>query len=207
MSQDIGCSHIFWRRWRRTKRALKEGGVDEHAETKESLHSQSGEKQRELIAVGRRFRKCLKGPIIDLFGTRYFSFLGYAPGFVDPLCQGISQTGGQPALILPALYKIFHHQTYFGYEWKLFWDYIWTLGRAAVRSADKIIIIGYSMPQADQRARELLWKESNPRAEVRVFSGTRTEYIYEEFRKQGFRNTGSNNSGYFEDYLDRGFVD
>ena len=44
---------------------LKEGGVDEHAETKESLHSQSGEKQRELIAVGKRFRKCLKGPIID----------------------------------------------------------------------------------------------------------------------------------------------
>jgi hypothetical protein len=150
---------------------------------------------------GGGYASSVYGPRPCLFGKRYFSFFDYPQEIVDPLCQGISHTGGEPALILPAFGKIFHHQTYFGDEWKDFWDHIWGLAAEAVRAADEIVVIGYSMPKADERARKLLLKESNRMAEIRVFSGNATRNIYDEFREQSFEKIGSNDAGYFEDYL------
>jgi hypothetical protein len=63
------------------------------------------------------------------------------------------------------------------------------------------VIIGYSMPNADERARELLLRHSNPNAEILVFSGSRTGAICEDFRKIGFQTVNSFGDGYFEDYL------
>jgi len=71
----------------------------------------------------------------------------------------------------------------------------------SLRSAEKIVIIGYSMPKADERARELLLKQSNPDAEILVFSGSRTDGTCEDFRKSGFQTFNSFGSGYFEDFL------
>jgi hypothetical protein len=141
------------------------------------------------------------GPRPCLFGSRYFSFLGYPPEIHDPLCQGISRPGGEPALILPGLHKSFFHQTFAGREWQPFWDHIWDMAGEAVRSADEIVVIGYSMPEADERARELLLKCSNPEAEILVFSGNSTHKICEEFREKGFGKTGSDEPRRFEDYL------
>jgi hypothetical protein len=63
------------------------------------------------------------------------------------------------------------------------------------------VIIDYSMPKADERARELLLKHSNSDAEILVFSGSRTGPICEDFRKNGFQTVNSFGDGYFEDYL------
>jgi hypothetical protein len=133
--------------------------------------------------------------------SRYFSFLGYEPSIVDPHCQGISQTGGQTALILPTQNKKFFHPTFAGKEWEAFWNYIWAVAAEAVRLADKIVIVGYSMPQADERARELLLKRSNPGAEILVFSGGSSQDICHEFGKHGFQRVSSRGAGKFEDYL------
>lgn len=141
------------------------------------------------------------GPRPCLFGERDFTYLGYSKDVRDPLCKGISKTGGDPALILPTLHKNFFHKTSFGQEWEHFWNCIWGQAQQALRSAKKIVIIGYSMPTADERTRELLLKHSNPDAEILVLSGSRTCAICEDFRNNGFRTVNSFGQGYFEGYL------
>lgn len=141
------------------------------------------------------------GPRPCLFGERDFTYLGYSKDVRDPLCKGISRTGADPALILPTLHKNFFHQTTFGREWEPFWNYIWEQAQQSLGSAEKIVVIGYSMPKADERARELLLKHSNPDAEILVFSGSRTDAICEDFHQSGFQTVNSFGKGYFEDFL------
>ncbi len=141
------------------------------------------------------------GPRPCLFGERDFTYLGYSKDVRDPLCKGISRTGADPALILPTLHKNFFHQTTFGREWEPFWNYLWEQAQQSLGSAEKFVTIGYSMPKADERARELLLEHSNPDAEILVFSGSRTDAICEDFRKSGFQTVNSFGDGYFEDYL------
>jgi hypothetical protein len=143
------------------------------------------------------------GPRPCVFGSRYFSYLGYPPEFRDPLARGITKTGGEPSLILPALHKIFFNETFAGQELQPFWDALWGMAGEALHSTDKIVIIGYSMPQADERARELLLNESNPDAEILVFSGGSTQDICEGFQLKGFRRVSWSVSCKFEDYLAR----
>ncbi len=135
-----------------------------------------------------------------LFGERYFTYLGYSKDFRDPLCKGISTTGGEPALILPALHKNFFQQTSFGREWEPFWDDIWGQAAQALQSSDKNVVIGYSMPEADERARELLMR-SNPEAEILVFSGSNSKRICNDFRSCGFTKVKSFERSHFEDFL------
>ena len=129
------------------------------------------------------------------------AFLNYADSVRDPLWQGISRTGGEPALILPTLHKNFFHQTSLGREWEPFWDDIWGQAEQVLRSSNKVVIIGYSMPAADERARQLLLKHSSPDADILVYSGSRSNAISEDFRKCGFHSVKSSGQGYFEDYL------
>ncbi len=141
------------------------------------------------------------GPRPCLFGERYFTYLGYSKDVRDPQCRHVSNPGGDPALILPALQKNFFNQTTFGNEWEPFWDDIWGQAEQALQSCEKIVIIGYSMPAADERARELLLRHSNPNAEILVFSGSKTDDICEEFRKSRFQTVNSFGDRLFEDYL------
>ncbi len=46
---------------------------------------------------------------------------------------------------------------------------IWGQAARALRSSDRIIIVGYSMPAADERARDLLFKHSNSSADILYF--------------------------------------
>lgn len=141
------------------------------------------------------------GPRPCLFSERDFTYLGYSKDVCDPMRKGVTRTGANPALILPTLHKNFFHQTSFGREWEPFWNHIWEQGQQSLRSAEKIVVIGYSMPKADERARELLLKHSNPDAEILVFSGSRTRAICEDFLENGFRKVSSFGDGYFEEYL------
>jgi hypothetical protein len=70
-----------------------------------------------------------------------------------------------------------------------------------LRSAERIVVIGYSMPKADERARALLLKHSNPDAEILVFSGSRTGAICDDFLQSGFQTVNSFGNSCFEDYL------
>jgi hypothetical protein len=136
-----------------------------------------------------------------LFRESDFSYLGYSNEVRDPRCKGVSRTGGEPTLILPTLHKNFFQQTTLGREWERFWNDIWGQAADALHSSEKIVIIGYSMPTADERARELLLEQSNPDAEILVFSGSGTNSIREAFRKKGCQNVKSYGHGRFEDFL------
>lgn len=136
-----------------------------------------------------------------IFGKRDFTFLGYGEDIRDPLTANITKTGGNPALILPTLHKNFFHQTNFGREWESFWDHIWGQAAEAIRASQKVVIIGYSMPVADERARDLILKRTNPNAEVAVFSGRDSASICGAFRNCGCQKADSAGNGYFEDFL------
>jgi hypothetical protein len=136
-----------------------------------------------------------------VFGKREFAFLGYGEDMRDPLMAQITRTGGDPALILPTLHKNFFHQTTFGREWEPFWDEIWRQAGESLGASEKVVIIGYSMPVADERARNLILKCTNPSAEVLVFSGSASGSICQAFQSCGFKPAVSAGSGYFEDFL------
>ncbi len=136
-----------------------------------------------------------------VFGKREFAFLGYGEDMRDPLMAQITRTGGNPALILPTLHKNFFHQTTFDREWEPFWDEIWRQAGESLGASEKVVIIGYSMPVADERARNLILKCTNPSAEVLVFSGSASGSICQAFQSCGFEAAVSAGSGYFEDFL------
>jgi hypothetical protein len=136
-----------------------------------------------------------------VFGKRNFTFLGYSEDIRDPISAHITRTGGIPALILPTLHKNFFHQTTFGREWKPFWDDIWRQAGESLRVSEKVVVIGYSMPAADERARDLILKCTNPNAEVGVFSGSASNLICRAFHDCGYKTAMSAGSGYFEDFL------
>lgn len=123
-----------------------------------------------------------------LFGERDFTYLGYSKDVRDPLCRGISNPAGEPALILPTLHKNFFHQTPFGREWEPFWNCIWGQAGQVLATAKKIVIIGYSMPTADERARQLLLEDSNPKAEILVFSGSINRCHLQGFPRERISN-------------------
>lgn len=136
-----------------------------------------------------------------IFGNRDFTFLGYDEDIRDPLTTNITRPGANPALILPTPHKNFFHQTTFGREWEPFWDDIWGQAAGALCACETIVVIGYSMPVADERARDLILNRANRNAMVLVFSGSHSDSICRAFRDCGYPNVTSARSGYFEDFL------
>jgi hypothetical protein len=56
-------------------------------------------------------------------------------------------------LIWPTLKKQFYMTTSFGKEWEPFWNVLWLEAKHALQTIDEIVIFGYSLPSADERAR------------------------------------------------------
>jgi hypothetical protein len=108
--------------------------------------------------------------------------------FVDPLSASHEVVYDVPALIMPALPKRFYFETHRGKEWKSFWDKLWELARKAVATTDELVIIGYSMPSTDERARELLLEATSKAARLTICCGGGTKQVEEEFRTSGFTN-------------------
>jgi hypothetical protein len=120
-----------------------------------------------------------------LFYQPDFDYLGF-PNFRDPLCGHLSSASTTTAMIMPLLKKTFFTATDFGEEWQPFWDMLWEQAASALRVANEVILIGYSMPPADERARALLLGNPNKKAGVMVCAHSATGRIAEEFRKSGY---------------------
>ena len=96
------------------------------------------------------------GPRPVLYFRSDLEYLGYGD-FVDPQLLAMHQQRRQlPAMIMPALPKAFYFQTTFGEEWEDFWDSLWQCGGKRGREAEDLVVIGYSLPAADERARAML---------------------------------------------------
>lgn len=137
-----------------------------------------------------------------LFFHPDFLYLGYSDQVRDPLCANVDRSSGVPAMIMPLLHKRFFQQTVSGREWEPFWDHIWGQAAQALESSEKIVLIGYGLAASDERARHLLFNWSNPKADILVFSGSRTAFICDEFRKNGLQKVRTAGKSHFEDFLE-----
>jgi hypothetical protein len=120
-----------------------------------------------------------------LFFHQDLAYLGY-PDFVDPMCRGIDTAASLPAMIMPALPKRFHFTTTYGEEWKDFWDALWKNAEHTIADANELVIIGYSLPAADERARTMLLGTRNKDVRLSVCCGHSTPTLEQEFREHGF---------------------
>jgi hypothetical protein len=112
-------------------------------------------------------------------------YLGYRD-FFDPLCPPLGTAASLPAMIMPALPKHFYFATTFGGEWKGFWDRLWQRAENAIENADELVVIGYSLPTADERARAMLLDTANKAVRLSICCGKATASLEQEFRNHGF---------------------
>ena len=136
-----------------------------------------------------------------IFCQRDFEFLGYPSGMSDPEYTGPSTAAAIPAIIMLTRRKHFYFETSFGREWEAFWSDLWKQAERALRSSEKIVIIGYGMASADEKARKLLLEKSNRDAHITICCERRNTAIRNEFDAHGFQQIETFGEGRFEDYL------
>jgi hypothetical protein len=84
-----------------------------------------------------------------------FSFLQFRD-VRDPESLRIGRGGAVPAIVMPTRRKQFFEATSFGHEWEPFWRELWRQAEEVLTTSDELVMIGYSMPEADEAARALL---------------------------------------------------
>jgi len=136
-----------------------------------------------------------------LFFRPDLEYLGYSD-FVDPRFARLDSAASLPAMIMPALPKTFHFATAYGEEWKEFWDALWWRAERAIENADELVIIGYSLPIADERARAMLLGSANTAVSLSICCGKTSARLEQEFRASGFTNIQSG-AATFDDFLAR----
>lgn len=109
--------------------------------------------------------------------------------------------GAPPCMILPGRSKQFFYDTSLGREFSQFWENLWLQAEAALSGCEKMVICGYSLPEADARARKLLLESMSKTATVEVISGSDSERIAAEFRGAGFVNVATPQGKYFSDWV------
>jgi hypothetical protein len=134
-----------------------------------------------------------------LFFEPDFMYLGYE-GLRDPKAPANSALISP--LIWPTLKKEFYLTTTFGKEWEPFWNALWLEAEHALRATDEIVVIGYSLPPADERARDLLLAKSNRDSSVTVCSHSQSQRVADEFKRHGFNRVTVPLSPTFEGWLD-----
>jgi len=130
-----------------------------------------------------------------------FAYLDYR-GIRDPEFPGgrgsVDRSG---SMILPGRTKVFAVETSVNpKERKLFWDSLWRQAAVGLKTATEIVVVGYSLPVADERARKLILSKDNHAACVRICSGNDTGPIRDVLTKCGFK-TVTAIPGHFEDWL------
>ena len=84
------------------------------------------------------------------------------------------------------------------FMWEQLWLPLWDAAAAQLRSADRVFIHGYSLPEADARARNLLFKNIRPSASISVFCRSDSKRIANKFRQLGFTKVQSDPATAFE---------
>jgi hypothetical protein len=113
--------------------------------------------------------------------------------------------GGTPflsPLILPARTKEFFFRTSMNpYEWVHFWDSLWASAERSLKISDHIFICGYSLPLADERARQLIFSSVDKSTQIEVSCGGDTARIASELSNAGFTNVIASDETYFEAWV------
>lgn len=162
---------------------------------------------RALVAGGRAGFSTVNGNLLGnrpvLCSRPDLEYLDHQD-FVDPLCSHLDRAATLSTSIMPAMRKTFHFETPFGNEWTGFWDHLWQRAGSAIERADEVVVIGYSLPMGDRRARKMFWSSANRAVHLTICCGRDTTKLEETFRKHGFSNirqSGGENK--FKDFLAR----
>ncbi len=112
------------------------------------------------------------------------------PDAVDPEFQN----GGAavPVMIMPTRSKVYTE----------FMDYLWKQAANALEAADRVVICGYGLSSADQRACKLLLGAPKKDAEIVVSSGNDTCRIVREYQKEGYTRAKPADEIMFEKWVD-----
>ena len=111
--------------------------------------------------------------------------------------------GVLPCLILPGRKKEFFYDTSLGEEYREFWDDLWSQAKQALKTCDKVVICEYSLPLADQRARDLLLNGARKEGQIEIVCGGQSDRIAEDFRTAGFDSVIVSPEGHFENWVER----
>jgi hypothetical protein len=135
-----------------------------------------------------------EAPVIHRADLR---FLGY-----DEFAGRTYESGGAPpCLILPGRTKQFFYDTSLGREFAEFWASLWLQAQRAQQICENVVICGYSLPEADTQARQLLFEGIRTTTPVEIVSGSDTGRIAEEFRRAGFSRVAESRATYFSDWV------
>lgn len=138
----------------------------------------------------------LGGPFVD---NRDSALTKYSNKVLDRRIQISGDAGSALTLVLPTYEKRFSVPTSLGDEWGPFFESLWSQAAEAVQQSDRIVIIGYSVPEADHRARALLLWGTNKRAEVSLCCADSNETLKRSFQTHGFWRVIE--VGKFQDFL------
>lgn len=109
--------------------------------------------------------------------------------------------GAIVSIILPGRNKKFFYSTSLGIEWKEFFDDLWRQAEEKLKLAERLIICGYGMMPADNRACDMILNAPCKKVPVQIISGNQSEQIAREFKKAGYTNVSTHPTGYFEDWV------
>src|SRR5258708_4203529 len=76
---------------------------------------------------------------------------------------------GSVSLVLPLHSKRFSVPTTIGDEWVAFYEHLWNNVVRALRQSEQIVVIGYSMPEADKQARGAILHHANKNAPIQIY--------------------------------------
>jgi hypothetical protein len=134
-------------------------------------------------------------PIID---PSEFEYLGYRNAS-DP--RGHNGRVRIESLIMPTANKRFFKETSLGREWEGFWDSLWTQAGIALNSSKEVYLIGYSIPEYDKRARELLARNIGKRSSIGVCCHSGTAKVMESLKHLGIMQVRQDCATTFDGWL------
>jgi len=141
----------------------------------------------------------LLGPYVD---NRQSLLPGYDSVILDKTCSGRGGiTDRSITMILPTHRKRFGVETSLGDEWSGVYQRLWNKADRLVAEADRIVMIGYSMPRAEERATQLLLGRSNKDVRLAVCCDKATGDIEQRFRDAGFTSIQRIGDPTFDGYL------
>lgn len=127
-----------------------------------------------------------------------FDYLGYENGSDAQCHNGRVQIA---SMIMPTANKKFFLDTSAGREWEGFWDSIWSQAATALKTSDEVYLIGYSIPEYDTRARELIRSKVRSHVPIIVCCHDATTGVIKSLRNLGHTGACSAGQHTFEDWI------
>ncbi len=103
--------------------------------------------------------------------------------------------------VLPTPAKRFYLEFTGKREFSAFFDGLWQQAEKALASSEKVVICGYSMPDADQRASALLLQAINKNSRITILSRRASEEVARRFHDSGHVTVTALSEPRFEEWV------